>query len=258
MTIKNSKIKKRPFWIWIILIVLFFIIVFYFFETDEIYETSIKTRTLREDGFCVLYDETYSKQSKYFPCDKLRDDTLDMLPEGYVFIDYVYKINNVALSTFHRDVTSSKNIYKTSWPVYTMILYKYEGELLSVCPRSNETYPFVWSSIVNIQGRPGTVFIFDSDLLHSGCVNRCKKRQVIQYKLCHRSDLSKLGHLHGIRKTKTDVCQDDIYGMVMRKLSYYFEMPINYYLYPLMIKREDENSILGKIQSVIPLTYYNT
>ena len=43
----------------------------------------------------------------------------------------------------------------------------------------------------------------------------------------------------------------------MRKLSYYFQLPINSILYPLMIKREDKNTIIGKIQSVIPITYYN-
>lgn len=34
-------------------------------------------------------------------------------------------------------------------------------------------------------------------------------------------------------------------------------MPINYILYPLMIKRENTNSIIGKIQTFIPITFYN-
>ena len=72
-------------------------------------------------------------------------------------MDYIYKINDGALSTFHRDVTSSKTIY----PVYTLILYKYDGELLSVCPSSNTTYPFVTSRIVNVEGKSGTCFLFD-------------------------------------------------------------------------------------------------
>ena len=93
------------------------------------------------------------------PNSDLEQDTLSKLPEGYQFMDYVYIIKNNALSTFHRDVTSSKN---TSHPVYTLILYKSEGELLSVCPGSAKTFPFVWSKIVNINSKKGTAFLFDS------------------------------------------------------------------------------------------------
>lgn len=32
----------------------------------------------------------------------------------------------------------------------------------------------------------------------------------------------------------------------MCKLSYYFKFPINTILYPLMIKKENKNSIIGK------------
>ena len=166
---------------------------------------------------------------------------------GYTFVDYVYKIQNVALSTFHRDVTSSKNIYKTAHPVYTLILYKSGGDLLSVCPGSNKSYPFVWSNIVNISGEPGTAFLFDCDLLHAGCTNQCQKRDVIQYKICHVDDLDKLPHLQGVRANKTDVCEITTKGKIMRKLSYLFEFPINYVFYPLMIKRENSDSIIGKI-----------
>jgi ectoine hydroxylase-related dioxygenase (phytanoyl-CoA dioxygenase family) len=217
----------------------------------------MKTRTLEIDGFCVLYDPLYNKNSQLYPCKELQKDILHQLPKEYVFIDYVYKINNVALSTFHRDVTSSQHNYNTTYPVYTVILYKYTGDLLSVCPRSHKNYPFAWSSIYNISGKPGTVFLFDCDLLHAGQTNKCKDREVLQYKLCHKDDLQKLNHLQGIHTEKTDICVLSYYNEIMRKLSYYFEFPINYLFYPLMIKREDTNNILGAIQTLIPLSYYN-
>jgi len=244
-----------------IFIILFFILcilfVIYYFEIDEDSQVSINTRTLANDGFCILYNNSYSGQTQSWPCPKLLEDALSKLPDGYEFIDYIYKINNVALSTFHRDVTSSKHNYGTQYPVYTLILYKYQGDLLSLCPGSNLSYPFNWSPIVNIQGKPGTVFLFDSDLLHAGCTNMCKDREVIQYKIAHKDDLPKLKHLVGVRKEKTDVCKITYYNIIMRKLSYYFEMPINYFFYPLMVKRNADNTILGKIQSFIPIEYYN-
>ena len=229
---------------------------YYYFEETENYITSINTRTLDKDGFCVLYNKTYAEIHD-IACKKLKEDVLSIISDNYVFIDYIYKINDGVLSTFHRDITSSKNIYKTTYPVYSLILYKYEGALLSVCPGSNKTYPFVWSRIVNIEGKTGTAFLFDCDLLHAGCINNCKERHVIQYKLCHKNDLHKLSHLHGIRSEKIDVCKLSLYNTIIRKVSYYFELPINYIFYPLMIKRENKNTFIGKIQSFIPIKYYN-
>ena len=226
------------------------------FQENATKRTRTRTRTLENDGLTILYDPQYN-QTTDFPCNKLKNDVLAKLPPGYVIMDYTYKIEGGALSTFHRDVTSSKNIYKTKHPVFTLILYKYGGELLSVCPGSNQTYPFVWSNIVNISGAPGTAFLFDCDLLHAGCQNECRERVVFQYKVCHKDDLGKLGHLQGVRAQKREECRMSMYSRVMRKLSYMFEFPVNYLLYPLMIKRENADTLVGQIQAWIPISYYN-
>jgi hypothetical protein len=252
----NKKYNKK----FLALIIIFFIalyILYYSIEINESFEESIKTRTLKNDGFCVIYNSKYSKITQNTTCIELLNEALKKLPSGYVFIDYIYKIKNVSLSTFHRDVTSSKKVYNTKHTVYTLILYNYDGDLLSVCPGSNQTYPFVWSSIVNINGKSGTAFLFDSDLLHAGCLNNCIKRDLIQYKICHKDDLDKLNHLNGVRIEKKSHCKNNYINGITRKISYFFEMPINYIFYPLMIKREDTNTILGAIQSLIPISFYN-
>jgi len=242
------------------LLTLFFLsiyILFYMIEFDEDFIFSMKHRNILNDGFCVLYDTYYSKNTTLYPCNKLKTDILNKLPNNYEFIDYVYTINNVSLSTFHRDVTSSQHNYNTNYPVYTAILYKYSGELLSICPRSNIDYPFCSSNIYNVSGEQGTVFLFNCDVLHAGRTNHCKDREVLQYKICHKDDLLKLTHLHGINTKKEDICNITIYSIIMRKLSYFFEFPINYIFYPLMIKRENENSFVGSLQKYIPVQYYN-
>ena len=252
-----SKENKKMLTLTIIFSITFLYIIYYLRETDEYFEESIETRSLKNDGFCVLYNPDYSKITQDAPCMKLMNDVLKKLPSSYIFIDYIYKIKNGSLSTFHRDVTSSKNIYNTKHPVYTLILYKYDGDLLSVCPGSNKTYPFVWSSIVNINGKSGTCFLFDSDLLHAGCLNNCKERNLIQYKLCHKDDLNTLNELHNVRIDKNTKCNETSYHHIMRKLSYFFEMPINYIFYPLMLKRENDNTFMGMMQSFIPISFYN-
>jgi hypothetical protein len=211
---------------------------------------------LETDGFIILHDDAYNNTVDE-PCPKLKEDVLSALPAGYVFIDYVYKINNVALSTFHRDVTSSQPIYNTKHKIYTCILYKYKGELLSVCPGSTNTYPFVWSTILNIEGDDGTVFLFESTLLHAGRDNNCNDRHVIQYKICHVDDINLLPHLHNVKIEKTEKCEINFLNKILRKLSYFFEFYINYMFYPFIIKKEDPSTFIGIVQSIFPIKYYN-
>jgi len=91
--------------------IIMLLIFYYLFESSETMEESIRIRRLNNDGFCVLYNQTYAIDTTSYPCQQLTSDVLQKLPDDYIFIDYIYKINNVALSTFHRDVTSSKYIY---------------------------------------------------------------------------------------------------------------------------------------------------
>jgi len=256
ITKKNNR-KPKLKYIFIIFVVVFFC--FYYIEIHEKTGEVIEKYTLENDGICILFNPEYATKTIHYPSENLKRDILDKLPEGYIFLDYIYKIENSSLSTFHRDVTSSKHIYRTKYPVYTAILYKYSGELLSFCPGSNFTYPFVWSRIRNISGNYGTVFLFDCDILHAGCDNECKlKREVLQYKICHKDDLDKLKELSGVNIVKIEKeCKTSIWNKIMRKASYYLEMPINTFFYPLMIKRENANSIIGKIQEFIPISFYN-
>ena len=250
-----NKINKPLILILFIIILLY--VLYYLFEVNEYFELTMKVRTLNKDGFCVLYNPLYATNTIDIPCINLKLDVYKLLPPNYVFIDYVYKIKNGSLSTFHRDVTSSQHLFKTKNPIYTLILYKYYGHLLSLCPGSNKTYPFVWSRIINVEGKSGTAFLFDSDVLHAGSLNNCEKRDLIQYKICHKEDLPLLKHLDKVNTEKIAKCNNSYSQVISRKLSYFFEMPINYLFYPLMIKRENKNSISGFIQSFIPISFYN-
>jgi hypothetical protein len=235
----------------ILFLILVLLIIFYWFEKHETVEES-KTRSIEKDGFKVIQNPSYVTN-----ISKLKHDILDQLPAGYQFLDYEYKIYDSTLFTFHRDVTSSKNIFNTDHPVYTMILYKSDGCLLSLCPGSHASYPFVFSRIVNIKGDKGTAFLFDSDLLHAGCVNGCEPREVFQYKICHKDDLPKLKSLQGVRMKKKQMCTDTVQNRLTRKLSYFFEFPINYFLSPFMMKKYEKGSVMEKVQSIVPITFYN-
>ena len=51
------------------------------------------------------------------------DDPLDYLDNGYILMNYKYVLEGPALSTYHRDVTSSKTVFKTRHPTYTFFKY---------------------------------------------------------------------------------------------------------------------------------------
>jgi len=226
----------------IILLLLFILIhVHFFFEFDESANSS--KRTIHTDGFCCFKAE--SREDEH-------NQTLKRLPPNYVFLDYEYVIHSAALSTFHRDVTSSQHLYNCDYPVYTLIVYEYEGDLLSICPESERTWPFVWTRIVNLYGTPGTCILFNSELLHAGLPNHCKPRFARQYKICHRNDIKRLKHLQGVRATKDAECVDNMSSNMKRKLSYYFAFLINHVFYPFLMQKWGNDTWMGKMQSLLP------
>jgi len=228
-------------------------IIYYYIEQDESWAHASKHRTIEDDGFVLLNYDDYAKTELN---DAFKSQVLETLPPGYQFANYSYTIKNSTISTFHRDVTSSQTLYKSKHPVYTLVLYKHAGCLLSVCPRSNYTYPFVSSQIVNISGPAGSCILFNCDLLHAGCFNNCRPREIIQYKLLHEEDMPLFEHLNDVHVLKEDEnCEDSMYVHFIRKCSYFFELPINTIFYPLFQKKHDEG-ILKNIQDYSSMQFY--
>jgi len=230
--------------------ILFLYILYYWIEFDEDV-LMVNDKTIENDGFCIL--------EKTDSLDNMKKKVLKKLPNDYIFIDYSYEIKNNSLFTFHRDVTSSQYVYNTEYPVYTCIVYKYDGELLSICPNSHRTYPFVCSRIVNYSGKSGTCFLFNCEVLHAGMPNLyCKDKSIIQYKICHKDDLSKLHHLSGTHQKYNKECLPfTVYNYFQRKFSYFFEMPINTIFSPFLEKKYEEGTFIGTIQSFFSITFYN-
>lgn len=253
------KFSSRPI---LNIIIKFFIVVIIINILFTMIEFNTKDKySLDKNGIEIFYDERYLT-NEIIPL-LLEKDILHILPDNYLFMDYTYTIKNSALSTFHRDVTSSQKLYNTTYPVYTAILYKTGGDLLSVVPNSDLQYPFAMNYIHNISGKSGTVVLFNSDTLHCGISNGCKYREVIQYKICHKDDLHLLTHLQGIHKIKNNEIPNNCVEInkmkiwLARKTSYLFQLPINLLFYPFMTKKYDTNTFYGKIQEYIPLTFYN-
>jgi hypothetical protein len=201
------------------------------FETP--YKNNRKTTLLR-DGF------------KIFNHDNIEEIMKNNLSENYVLIDYIYTIKGCTLSTFHRDVTSSSFIYKTKYPVYTIISYYNNGPLLTLCPESHTTTPFLFQPPVIISGNPRTTILFNCDIVHAGALNNLgENRLAIQRKICHKDDIQTLSHLIGIKKTNIGKCdkKNNNYFYILRKISLMFSFVFNHLLTSFLQNKPQKDSI---------------
>jgi len=196
---------------------------------------------MEKDGYIVLSPE--------------QGLTIDYLPEGYIFMDYTYALLGPPLFTYHRDVTSSKTVFKTKYPTYTMIQYEYDGNFLSVAPGSHASW--TWGLPITLSGKKGTRILFDCDLLHGGvdCPGGVD-RMAVQYKIIHEEDLPLLKHLEGtdIRKKGTTVSSFTQWWM--RITSYLFAVPIQWMFLPLL-DRWHNGGLFGLLQRLVPINHYN-
>jgi len=121
----------------IIIFIFFILLILFLLLEDDDNESNL--RTINKDGFKIITNP-YNKE-----------EILSYLPDGYIFIDYIYEIRGCSISTFHRDITLSKYIFNTIHPVYTYIIYHNTGRLLSIAPNSHTTTPFLWNRALTIK-----------------------------------------------------------------------------------------------------------
>jgi hypothetical protein len=218
----------------IFIILIIFLIIYILYLLYE--KINTVDRTIENDGFVIINNP------------ENKNKVLNYLPEGYNFIDYIYRIKGCSISTFHRDITSSQYIYKTKYPVYTYIVYYNKGDVLSIVPNSHKTVPFLWYSVYTIKSTENIGVLFDCDLIHAGAINTFgNERLAMQYKICHYEDLEKLKHLKGINKTTNGNCNNinDTYVYILRKISLLFPYIINHLFTDLLQKKPKEDSILN-------------
>jgi len=182
---------------------------------------------------------------------------LSMLPDDYVFVDYLYIIQGTALPTFHRDVTSGQRYCGTKYPTYTAIQYHFDGDFLAVCPNSHKHYPFVLSSPHTISGKKSTIVLFNADLLHAGMPNTVGDRRVAhQYKLVHKEDLQYMSHLQGVSMTKKERPLNPLLTWILRQCSFHGAFFVSVFL-PSCLQKRHTTGLYSYLQHLSPLSFYN-
>lgn len=229
-------------------------IIYYTLEPPARSARSLHHNTdLVDDGFCVV------PLQRGVRFQTVRRETLRRLPPGYLFLDYSYVISGCSLTTFHRDITSSQRSYRTKHPTFTAILYRYDGDMISVCPGSHATHPLTLRRPVGVRGSECTLVVFNADLLHAGMINRVgQRRRVIQYKIAHADDVPLLSHLRGMHVVKRAGCDMSVARETcLRKLSYHASFLINTLFRPLLMQKYEPGTLLHGLQSMVPVQFYN-
>jgi hypothetical protein len=243
-----------------ILIILILYLIYFSYEKKYKYDEDENEQNLKNQGFCVF--NTNQNLDLLDPIEKRQQITslvLSKLPYGYTFLDYYYYIKGCSLSTYHRDVTSGQTYLKTKYPTYTLILYEYDGDFLSLCPNSHKQYPFIYSTPINISGKKNTMVLFNADILHSGIINKIgKNRKVLQMKIVHHDDLHLFDELNKIKVEKTTDCNNNILiEHSLRFMSLHFAWFINGLIHPLLQKKYTDDNLLSYIQDKVPISFYN-
>jgi hypothetical protein len=200
------------------------------------YEFNNITTSLENDGYILVENI------------KNKEELLKFLPKDYVFLNYFYEIKGCTLSTFHRDVTSSQYEFKTKHPIYTALTYFNDGNLLSVCPSSHKTVPYLYTNPITINGKNGNFILFNCDLVHAGAINDFyEKRHAIQYKIAHIEDLNKLQHLNEIHKIESGDCKkkSKSYELFCRHMSLLFCHFINHKMTKYL--QDNDNTFISNL-----------
>ena len=126
-----------------------------------------------------------------------------VLPKEYGFMDYVMFLEKSVLHTCHRDNNASRfntGISKS----YTMLVYIDDMKnCLDVVPRSHKpiNIGLYWYDMTQTyKCRPGSVILFDADLVHSGSLDSLDQNRRIQFKISHQDDFEKLSFFNDYHK----------------------------------------------------------
>jgi hypothetical protein len=215
--------------------------------------------TIENDGFHVFYNNnnyTNLDCNLYLPL-QTKTYILNLLPPGYVFLNYSYTIKDSSLYTFHRDVTSSRRFQNLVYPSYTLIVYFFKGKHLSICRNSHKSN-FIIPKPITISGNYDQYVLFDADMVHASALSDNTKRYCKQYKIAHKNDIKKLNHIQNTHLEKINTPRKHtLLEYIIRLLSHRYIFLFDIPTIGSFIEKKRNNIILNYISNQINLTFYN-
>lgn len=121
-----------------------------------------------------------------------KKNVLTLVGLDYEFQDYIFIIKKSQFNACHRDYNGSFFNKDQKYPSYTLLIFLNKMEkCLDIIPKSHKNY----NNNVNltdlteyIKCNVGDALLFDSNLIHSGSINKNQNNPRIQMKITHKND----------------------------------------------------------------------
>lgn len=117
------------------------------------------------------------------------------LPKEYEFMDYIMFLEKSVLHTCHRDNNASRFNTGTS-KSYTMLVYiDNMNNCLDIVPGSHKLDNigiYSYDMTKTYKCKPGSIILFDANMVHSGSLDSQTPNRRIQFKIAHKDDFQAL------------------------------------------------------------------
>ena len=161
------------------------------------------------DIFTLLNNNTQLNEWIHVNCGK-----------KYNLMDYVMFLENSVLHTCHRDNNGDRfNDIKPN-KSYTMIIYIDDmQECLDVIPKSHrhDVGIYAYDSTNTFLCNPGSIILFDANLIHSGSIFGKESNRRIQLKVSHDDDIEKLSFYQNYHKLMNKTNTNSFVSKAMQK-----------------------------------------
>jgi len=134
-----------------------------------------------------------------------KKNVLSLVGSDYEFQDYMFVIKKSQFNACHRDYNGTFFNKKQKYPSYTIIIYLHKMEkCLDIIPKShknkNEYNINLTDLTESIKCNVGDALLFDSNLIHSGSINKNQDNPRIQMKITHKDDRNVLNFYENYNK----------------------------------------------------------
>ena len=155
----------------------------------------------------LIENNKQSEIKKYI--HEQKKGVLSIIGPDYEFQDYMFVIKKSQFNACHRDYNGTFFNEKQKYPSYTIIIYLHKmDKCLDIIPKSHKNkseYDINLTDITeSIKCNVGDALLFDSNLIHSGSINKHQDNPRIQMKITHKNDRNVLNFFENYNKQFND------------------------------------------------------
>jgi hypothetical protein len=140
----------------------------------------------------------------------------------YEFQDYIFVIKKSQFNACHRDYNGTYFNKNQKYPSYTLIIYLHKmDKCLDIIPKSHkikDDFDINFTDFTeSVKCNIGDALLFDSNLIHSGSINKNQDNPRIQMKITHKDDRKILNFFENYNKQLNNPSKSPIWIQKLQK-----------------------------------------